>query len=102
MRKEGLETNLWARMGRPFSWLTMLAFAAPFIAIRFFIFWKQEMSHPLTLVGAALVPIFVSIGFAWIAPMAWRYTGDDRPRAGLLRGAFQSLLVNSIAVMIFV
>ena len=102
MRKDGLEANLWARMGRPLNWLIVLAFASPFIAIRFFIFWQEGMTHPLTLVGAALVPIFVSIGFAWIASMAWRYTGDDRPRAGLLRGAFQSLLVNSIAVMIFV
>ena len=102
MRKASLEANLWARIGQPLRWLTMLAFAAPFIAIRFFIFWKQEMSHPLTLVGAALVPILVSIGFAWIAPMAWRYTSDDRPRAGLLRGAFQSLLFNSIAVLVFV
>lgn len=89
-------------MGRPLGWLTILAFAAPFIVIRFFIFLKEGMSHPLTLVGAALVPIFVSVGFAWIAPMAWRYTGDDRPRAGLLRGAFQSLIANSIAVLLIV
>ncbi len=102
MRKAGLEANLWARMGRPFGWLTVLAFAAPFIAIRFIFFWKVGMVHPLTLVGAALVPIFVSVGFAWVAPMAWRYTGDDRPRAGLFRGAFQSLLINSIAVLLFV
>ncbi|MBL0210995.1 MAG: histidine kinase [Holophagaceae bacterium] len=60
------------------------------------------MNHPVTLVGAALVPIFVSIGFAWIAPLAWRYTGDERPRAGLFRGAFQSLLANSIAALLFV
>lgn len=102
MKKAGLEANLWARMAQPWGWLTILAFATPFIVIRVFIFWQVEMTHPLTLLGAALVPIFVSIGFAWIAPMAWRFTGDDRPRAGLLRGAFQSLLVNSIAVMIFV
>ncbi len=102
MTKAGLEANLWARMGRPLGWLTMLAFAAPFIAIRFFIFWKVGMSHPLTLVGAAVVPIFVSVGFAWIAPMAWRYTGDDRPRAGLLRGTCQALLVNALAVLLFV
>ena len=89
-------------MTRPLGWLTILAFATPFIAIRFFIFWKEGMTHLLTLVGAALVPIFVSVGFAWIAPMAWRYTGDDRPRAGLLRGALQSLLVNGIAVLLFV
>ena len=82
--------------------MTILAFATPFIAIRFFIFWKEGMSHPLTFVGAALVPVFVSVGFAWIAPMAWRYTGDDRPRAGLFRGALQSLTANSIAVLLFV
>ncbi len=102
MRKSSLEAKLWARLGRPFGWLTILAFALPFMVIRFFFFWKVGMSHPLTLVEAALVPVLVSVGFAWIAPMAWRYTGDDRPRAGMLRGAFQSLLVNSISVLLFV
>ena len=102
MRKDSLEANLWARMGRPLSWLTILAFAAPFMVIHFFFFWKMGMSHPLILAEAALVPVLVSVGFAWMAPMAWRYTGDDRPRAGLLRGAFQSLLVNSISVLLFV
>ncbi len=102
MRKSSLEANLWARMGRPWGWLTVLAFAAPFIVIRFFIFWKVGMSHPLALVEAALVPVLVSVGFSWIAPMAWRFTNDDRPRAGLFRGVFQSLLVNSISVLLFV
>jgi LytS/YehU family sensor histidine kinase len=102
VRKVDLEANLWARMGRPWSWVTILAFALPFIVMRFFIFWTEEMKHPLTLLGAALVPIFISVGFAWISPMAWRYTGDDRPRAGLWRGTLQSLVVNSIAVLLFV
>jgi two-component system sensor histidine kinase AlgZ len=102
VRKSSLEANLWARMGRPVGWLTILAFAMPFIAIRFFIFWKEGMSHPVTLAGAALVPIFVSIGFAWISPMPWRYTGDDRPRPGLFRGAIQAVLANSVAVLLFV
>ncbi len=102
VRTENLESNLWARMGRPWGWLTIFAFAAPFIVIRFVVFWKEGMNHPLTLAGAAVVPVIVSVGFAWIAPMAWRYTGDGRASAGLLRGALQSLLVNSLAVLLFV
>ncbi len=102
MNKAGLEQNLWQRMTQPWTWVTILGFAAPFIVLRTWIFWKEGMTHPLTRVGAVLVPIFISICFAWIAPMAWRYTSDDRPRAGIVRGAFQSLLVNSVVVLLFV
>ncbi len=102
MRKKALEQNLWERITKPWAWVAILGFSAPFIAFRLFLFGKIGMLHPVTQIGAILIPIFISMGFAWIAPMAWRYTGDDQARAGLVRGTFQSLLMNGIAVLLFV
>ena len=102
MKKAMVERNLWERVMKPWAWVVILGFAAPFIGLRLWIFMKLGMNHPITLVGAILIPIFISMGFAWTAPMAWRYTGDDRPRAGIFRGSIQSLLMNGIAVLLFV
>ncbi len=102
MKKVDLERNLWERITRPWTWATILGFAAPFVLLRSWIFWHQQLNHPLTLAGAVLVPIFVSMGFTWTAPLAWRYTGDGRPIAGIIRGTLQSVVVNSIAVLLYV
>ncbi len=87
--KEGLR--------RPQPWVGVLVFGMPFLVLRLQLL-GDYLHHPAIWVSSLLIPFMVSAGFAWLAPMAWRWTGDQRPLAGLPRGIFQSLVWNALVV----
>lgn len=97
-----VRTNLRVRMGKLPSWLGVVAFGLPFLVMRLYFYKQMGLDHPAATVSALLMPFLFTASYAWLAPMAWRWTGNPDPLAGPLRGGLQSLAWNSLTTLVMI
>ncbi len=93
MRIPTLIQHLRRRLRKRSSWAITLGFTFLFALFKFFSYAQFEGDHPLLWVSALLIPFLMSFSYAFLSPLPWRYTGDERPRAGWLRGLAQAVPV---------
>ena len=104
MRFGGTFLALRARIARPLIWAVPIAFSV-FIWVPIHvltpIFKPHAGGHPL-LFGMPATVAFLGLWVAILSPMAWQWTGDDRPETGLLRGVGQCTILIALWAILLV
>ena len=85
MRIPELRTNAWQRLKRPTTWGALLGFGLLWLLSR----WGVGLTT--THWQELLFPFVVPFAYLVLSPIPWQWTGDERPLAGIPRGAFQAL-----------
>jgi hypothetical protein len=100
MRLEPLHRHFRARLRKRTPWIIVLCFSALFSAFQFVLAPPTVHFHePTAVANALLMPFLVCFSYGFLSPLPWRWTGDDRPRATILRGLSQALLFNAAIVV---
>lgn len=103
MRLAPLRQHFRKRLTRRMTWAIVLIFTAIFTLFQFLLVPASvQLRHPGALANALLMPFLVSFCYGFVSPLPWRWTGDDRLRAGFLRGGTQALLFNVILILALV
>ncbi len=99
MRLEPLARHFRLRLKRRMTWTIVVSFwvliAAAQVALA-----PRRAWNPAALASALLLPFAIAFAYGFLSPLPWRWTGDDRPRAPLLRGAVQALAFNALVVAV--
>ncbi len=105
MRAPALLQVLRRRLRKRLTWGITLAFTLLFVLFKLASFVNLRVESPgLAWASAILTPFAMSFCYGFLSPLPWRYTGDDRPQAPILRGLLQALpwcmlLVTGIVLM---
>ncbi len=103
MRLGPLQQHFRSRLRRRTPWAIVLIFAALFTGLQFLLVPAPiQLRHPGALANALLMPFLVSFSYGFLAPMPWRWSGDDRPRASFWRGLVQAALFNALVIVLLV
>lgn len=81
---------------RPTRWGALPLFLGLLLALRFSLGPPGMLLNPR--LGLVMLPLLA--GYYLLAPMPWQWTGDDRSRTSLWRGAAQALVWNAGWLMI--
>lgn len=81
---------------RPTRWGALPLFLGLLLALRLSLGPPGMLLNPR--LGLVMLPLLA--GYYILAPMPWQWTGDDRSRASLWRGAVQALVWNATWLMI--
>ncbi len=100
MRLAPLQQHFRARLRRRAPWVVVLAFAAVFTALQFLVIpLSVHLKHPGALLNSLVMPFLISFTYGFLAPLPWRWSGDERSRAPFWRGLGQAVLVNALLVL---
>jgi len=103
MRLGPLQQHFRSRLRRRTPWLVVLLFAVIFTAFQFLLVPPStQLRHPGALANALLMPFLISFSYGFVAPLPWRWSGDDRSRAPFWRGLAQALVVNALLITLLV
>ncbi len=91
MRFQPLTQHFRRRLRKRFSWSIVLGFTLLFGIFKATSLGKLQLSSPSAVWASVLfTPFAMSFAYGFLTPLPWRYTGDDRSHAPLLRGALQA------------
>jgi two-component system sensor histidine kinase AlgZ len=103
MRLASLQQHFRSRLRKRTPWLIVLVFAVVFTGLQFLLVpAAAQLRHPGALTNALLMPFMVSFAYGFLAPLPWRWSGDDRTRAPLGRGLAQALVFNALVILLLV
>jgi len=99
MRIGALQQHFRARLRKRTPWIIVLVFAALFTVLQFVMVPAGvQMRHPGALANALLMPFLISFSYGFLAPLPWRWSGDDRSRPAFGRGLLQALAFNALVI----
>ncbi|MBI3131948.1 MAG: histidine kinase [Acidobacteria bacterium] len=91
MRFQPLTQHFRRRLRKRFSWGIVLGFTLLFGIFKATSLAKLHLTTPSAVwVSVLFTPFAMSFAYGFLTPLPWRYTGDDRSHAPLLRGALQA------------
>jgi two-component system sensor histidine kinase AlgZ len=102
MRTSALGPHLRRRLRRRTVWLAVLGFTLAFALIEGYRTAFPAGTGPLLWARTFITPFLICFSYGFLSPLPWRWTGDDRPRAPLLRGALQAFLWNAVLVSLLI
>jgi len=103
MRLVPLQQHFRLRLRRRTPWVVVLLFALLFSGLQFVLVPADvQLRHPGALANALLMPFLISFSYGFLAPLPWRWSGDDRSRAPFWRGMIQALLFNALLITLLV
>jgi hypothetical protein len=91
MRLSDTLTSLRHRAQSLLPWISVVAFGGLFGLFGIWGLHSSGYQGPRAWVAGAAGPLLVAAGYGFLSPLPWQWTGDERPLAGNLRGAFQAL-----------
>lgn len=103
MRFQALTQTFRRRLRKRLTWAITLGFTLLFVLFKLAAFITVQVATPaLAWASAILTPFTLSFAYGFLSPLPWRYTGDDRPRAPLLRGLAQAVPWCTLLVVLIV
>jgi two-component system sensor histidine kinase AlgZ len=103
MRLVPLRHHFRSRLRKRTPWAVVLVFTVVVTALQFLLAPTALEKHPPgVLLNALFMPFLVSFCYGFLAPLPWRWSGDDRPRPALGRGLIQALLFNALVILLLV
>jgi two-component system sensor histidine kinase AlgZ len=102
MRTSALGPHLRRRLRRRTVWLAVLGFTLAFALIEGYRTAFPAGTGPLLWARTFITAFLICFSYGFLSPLPWRWTGDDRPRAPLLRGALQAFLWNAVLVSLLI
>jgi signal transduction histidine kinase len=103
MKFQPLLQHFRRRLRKRLSWGIVAGFTLLFAVAKGSAFSKVQVSNPA--VGWFTIfftPFVMSFAYGFLTPLPWRYTGDDRPAAPLLRGFLQALPWTALIIVLIV
>ena len=98
-----LQQHFRSRLRTRTPWVIVLLFAALFTGLQFLVVpMATQLRHPGALVNSLVMPFLVSFSYGFLAPMPWRWSGDDRSRPAFHRGLLQALVFNAVVIFALV
>ncbi|HJW09480.1 MAG TPA: histidine kinase [Holophagaceae bacterium] len=96
-----LGKELRTRLRSPLTWGIVIAFWLIF-SFATMVGIRSLSSKPPTAFAAVeiFVTLVVCLDYAFLTPLPWRWTGDARLRAPLLRGALQAIVFNLACILV--
>ena len=78
MQIGALQQHFRSRLRKRTPWVIVLLFAALFTGLQFLVVpMATQLRHPGALVNSLVMPFLVSFSYGFLAPMPWRWSGDD-------------------------
>ena len=103
MQIGALQQHFRSRLRKRTPWVIVLLFAALFTGLQFLVVpMATQLRHPGALVNSLVMPFLVSFSYGFLAPMPWRWSGDDRSRPAFGRGLLQALVFNALVIFALV
>ncbi len=103
MRLVPLQQHFRSRLRKRMPWVVVLVFTVVVTALQFVLApTGPESRSPGVLLNALLMPLVVSFCYGFLAPLPWRWSGDDRSRPAITRGLVQALAFNTAVVLLLV
>ena len=103
MRLLNLRQHFQKRLRRRLTWAIVAAFTALFTVMQFVVVpLSAQLRQPGALANSLAMPFLLSFCYAFLSPLPWRWTGDDRLRAPFLRGTAQALAHNAVVILALV
>lgn len=103
MRFGPLNQHLQERLQKRTPWAVVLAFTVIFTSFQFILVHPStQMKHPGTLANSLIMPLLVCIGYGFLSPLPWRWSGDERLRAPFWRGLIQAIGSNALLILALV
>jgi hypothetical protein len=103
MRLAPLQQHFRSRLRRRTPWVVVLLFALLFSGLQFLLVPAElQLRHPGAWANALLMPLLVSFSYGFLAPLPWRWSGDDRSRAPFWRGLIQAVIFNALLITLLV
>ncbi len=103
MRLGPLQQHFRIRLRKRVPWVIVLVFAALITGLQFILVpASAHTRHTGVMANTLVMPLMVSFCYGFLTPLPWRWTGDDRSRAPFWRGLTQSLIFNTLLILILV